>query len=214
MKLINRYKNMKKVSLILGGLFLIAVLAGCGKNEKIDSGEQVDLKLAEESAESLPKEDTGENKGGMMEKLKNSISKGKKMKCTYKISDENGATEVTTYAQGEKYKTEVNLGQMKTVSVFDGDVMYSWSAGQKVGTKMAMDCINSLDIKNEATKEADGEASPDKDDDNFVDALSGAENLNCEDAGDVDFSIPDDIKFSDQCEMLKSQQKILENLNK
>jgi hypothetical protein len=40
-----------------------------------------------------------------------------------------------------------------------------------------------------------------------------AQNLSCEDAGDVDFDIPNDVNFSDQCEMLKSQQKMIEGLN-
>lgn len=208
---------MKKLSFITLGLFLALILSGCGSVQKSnDNNNKTNSELEElgfQENQNNGAKESGEN--GIVAKIKNAISAGKKMKCTYKMSDESGDTEVITYIQGDKYKTEIILGQMKTLSIFDGDVMYSWSEGQKTGTKMEMDCIDSLDIKGETESEAVTEnAVATEDQDDFVKTLSEADNLNCEDAGDVNFDVPSDITFVDQCEMLKSQQKMIEGLNK
>lgn len=214
---------MKKIGLIAGGLFLVLILSGCGKNEKSNpsNGEQNNQEVNEISADNNQESPAGqvaENEnsaeGGVMKKLKNALSSGKKMKCTYSMGDEKEKTEIITYVQGDKYKTEVNVGQIKTISIFDGDAMYSWSEGQKTGTKMAMSCLNSLDTRSEAESNPVSEESSVADEEEFVDTLADAQNLNCEDAGDVNFEVPSDINFTDQCEALKSQQKMLESLNK
>lgn len=201
---------MKKISLIVCSLFLVLVLAGCGKNDQSNNG-QSNQEVKEVSGQGSQENEDGED--GIMKRLKNALSSGKKMKCTYVVGNEEGKTEVITYVQGDKYKTEVNVGQIKTVSVFDGDAMYSWSDGQKTGTKMTMDCIDSLDIRNETEAQNAPEDSSVQDEEKFIDTLADAENLNCEDVRDVSFEIPSDINFTDQCEALKSQQKMLENLN-
>jgi len=211
---------MKKISLLALGLFLVMSLSGCGKpandgkvvgeNDSLSNSNYPIPEVQNQEGVEVKEEVPGDG-AGMVEKLKNSISSGKKMKCSYKMGEENGATEVITYIQGDKYKTEVVLGQMTTTSVFDGEVMYSWVVGQKVGTKMTMDCIDSLDAKGET--ENPQENIPVEDGDGFMEKLSSAQNLNCEDATDIDFSIPTDVDFSDQCEMLKSQQKMIEGLN-
>lgn len=208
---------MKKLSFVTLGLFLALILSGCGSAQKgNDNNNQANSQVEEMEAQENQRSSAEENgEKGIVAKIKNSISAGKKMKCTYKMDNENGDTEVITYIHGDKYKTEVMLGQIKTLSIFDGDVMYSWSEGQKTGTKMEMDCIDSLDIKGEVESEAVTEnAVATEDQDDFVKALSEAQNLNCEDAGDVDFAVPSDINFIDQCEMIKSQQKMIEGLNK
>ncbi|HBI16770.1 MAG: hypothetical protein UR60_C0041G0003 [Candidatus Moranbacteria bacterium GW2011_GWF2_34_56] len=207
---------MKKLSFVTLALFLVLTLSGCGGAQKSNDDSQANSETEEIGTQDNQESGAEENgEKGIVAKIKNSISAGKKMKCTYKMSEENGDTEVITYIQGEKYKTEIMLGQMKTVSIFDGDAMYSWSEGQKTGTKMEMDCIDSLDVKGEVEREAVNEnAVATEDQDDFVKTLSEAQNLNCEDAGDVDFSVPSDMEFIDQCEMLKSQQKMIEGLNK
>lgn len=205
---------MKKVSLIVLMLFLVINLSGCG--DKANNSSEQSNSDAKNSTE-LGQEKSGEiteNEGNLVNKLKGAISSGKKMKCTYRMGDENGNTEVVTYLQGDKYKTEIVMDQIKTLSIFDGDAMYSWVSGQKVGTKMTMDCIDSLDTNSEAENKDIPENIPEEDNDKFVETLADAQNLNCEDAQDVNFDVPSDINFSDQCEMLKSQQKMIEDLNK
>lgn len=207
---------MKKISLLLVGLFLVMGLSGCGKVDKPENtnnqtGSNNENSEVQSQGDVEKENNAAKNETNTVEKLKNAISSGKKMKCVYKMGEENGSTEVITYMQGDKYKTEVVLGQMTTTSIFDGDAVYSWVAGQKVGTKMTMDCIDSLDAKGET--ETPQENVPVEDGDSFMEKLSSAQNLSCEDAADIDFTVPDDIDFSDQCEMLKSQQKIIEGLN-
>lgn len=206
---------MKKISLLTLGLVLVLGLSGCGKVDKSNVNKNSEADLAKNQESVVANEESNKGEMSMVDKLKNSISSGKKMKCTYKMTDENGSTEVVTYMQGDKYKSEIIIGGMKTASVFDGDIMYSWVSGQKTGTKMTMDCINGLDIKGETETETDTvpENIPESEDE-FVDTLNNAENLNCEDADDIDFTVPSDVDFVDQCEMLKSQQKMIEGLNK
>ena len=207
---------MKKLTLLTVILLLTIILSGCGKNDEADIDGQSNLEAGSSEFSNQQGGEAGEkvadNGGGLVDNLKNAISSGKKMKCTYKMANEDGETEVITYLQGDKYKTEINMGQMKTMSIFDGEAMYSWVSGQKVGTKMTMDCINSLDTKGEIAAEDVPEVSG-EDEDSFMETLTDAQNLSCEDAQDVDFDIPGDVNFSDQCEMLKSQQQMIEGLN-
>jgi hypothetical protein len=205
---------MKKISFFAVSLFLVLGLSGCGKtNENKINNSEIETTKNQDDIVANEEKSTGEI--SMVDKLKNAISSGKKMKCTYKMNEEGGAAEVITYMHGDKYKSEVITGQMKTVAVFDGEAMYSWVIGQKIGTKMTMDCIDSLDVKGETSAEAIPEGTPKgEDEDKFMETLSDAQNLSCEDAGEIDFSIPSDVSFSDQCEMLKSQQKMIDGFNK
>ncbi|MFA6183844.1 MAG: hypothetical protein WC682_01950 [Parcubacteria group bacterium] len=209
--------SMKKISLFFIILFLVVALSGCGKKVENNSNTngQTDSGEANPQMEAMDNANLGSegNKEGILAKLKNAISSGKVMKCTYKMNDLDGSSEIITYMQGDKYKTELNIGQVKTSSVFDGDSMYSWSAGQKTGTKMTMDCINSLNTKEAVDKDIPS-SEPIQDDKDFMDSLKNSQDLNCEDAKDIDFSIPSDVTFIDQCEMLKSQQKMIEGFNK
>jgi len=208
-------------TIILGVIMISTIfLGGCGKEIEIKENEISSNKINSDEIKNDKGEDTGNVnnsevsniEGNMLNKLKSAISSGKKMKCTYKMNDEDAEMEIITYVQGDKYKTETNFGQMKTISIFDGDVMYNWSVGHKTGTKMTMDCMNSLDVDVQENKEAESDIP--KDEEDFVDSLEAAKNLQCESFDDASFDIPNDIEFADQCEMLKSQQKLMEGFDK
>lgn len=209
---------MKKISLATCLLLLLFILAGCGKNQINDNTKEGGAGIESENIATgdgdLSEEGVGENENNVVKKLKNARSSGKKMRCSYGLGEEGNVSEVLTYIQGDKYKTEINMGQMKTVSVFDGDTMYSWSTDQKVGTKMTMECLDSLDAGNESEPEENVQQNDSNTKEEFVDTLEDTKNLNCEDVDNIDFEIPSDITFTDQCEILKSQQKMMENLNK
>lgn len=205
---------MKKASLIFSTLLLALVLGGCSKGgEEKTIGEQ-DPNSAKESQQLTGEIATGgenepKEEGNILNKLKSAVTSGKKMKCVYKIENEGKSTEIVSYMQGDKYRSEIDMGAIKTRSVFDGDVMYSWTEGQKQGMKMTMDCMESLGGETAAGDNKEEEIAL-KDGDDFVESLKDAQNLSCEDADDIDFSIPSDIEFTDQCEMLKSQQELME----
>lgn len=204
---------MKKISVLSFVFLMVIVLSGCGE-KNITSNQSVPSEAVEKNSQ--PQQaDIADNQGkgdegNVLNKLKNSIMSGKKVKCVYKMKENNMETSIITYMQGDKYRTEVDLGQVKTISIFDGDVMYNWSVGQKTGTKMTMDCMESLNDDLPESKNDEKVVAGDSDD--FVDSLKDAQNLNCEDSSDVDFEIPTEIEFVDQCEMLKTQQKLMEGL--
>ncbi|MEF3691817.1 MAG: hypothetical protein V3574_02035 [Candidatus Moraniibacteriota bacterium] len=200
---------MKKIFLISFSLMMIFVLSGCGKEaEKADEinptsgGESL-----AESDSSTPKEAADTNKNPL-EKLRLDLSSGKKIKCTYKMSDENGDLEVITYAQGDKYRTEMIIGGLKNYSIFDGESTYTWSEGQKTGIKISLDCLSDLeseDVGAQEEVEVENETEAD-----FAESLKDAKNLKCEDYQEADFEIPAGIEFVDQCDLLEAQQKMLE----
>lgn len=202
---------MKKIGLGALILSLVIVLSGCGKEKEIEqnANQAISQEITAEG-----QVDDSESESSMIGRLKNAISSGKKMKCVYKINSGEDNTEVITYVQGDKYKTEMVLGQMKTFSIFDGDVMYSWLEGQKTGTKMDMECVNGLGAEEGAQNNETGKNVSVEDEEGFVESLSDAQSLQCEDADDINFDIPSDINFTDQCELLKNQQRLMEGLNK
>lgn len=200
---------MKKTTILGFALVSMIFLSGCAqKKEIIDDQKSVsgDVKSEIVSDNEVKQEKVEE--GGALNSLKSAILSGKKMRCTYKIKEGNVELKITTYVQGDKYKTEVDLGQVKTNSIFDGDVVYSWSVGQKTGTKMTMDCMKSLGEDLPKNNEAD--KSVPEDSEEFVDSLKDSQDLSCENFDEVDFEVPTDIEFVDQCEMLKAQQKLME----
>ena len=193
-------------------LLAVVVFSGCGKEaEKSDefnstSGEEGLLERG--PATSAEEAETSKNP---LEKLRLDLSSGKKIKCTYKMTDESGDLEVVTYAQGDKYKTEMMIGGAKNYSIFDGETTYTWSEGQKTGTKISLDCLSDLESE-EVEVEEEVETENDAEED-FADSLKDAQNLKCEDYQETDFEIPEGIEFIDQCDLLEAQQKMLEGFN-
>lgn len=202
---------MKKTPLLLSIILMVFILSGCsGKNKETVGNNNLDTNgVVQQVEENVANKNAEMEEGNILNKLKNSLSSGKKMKCVYKIESEGNATEIISYMQGEKYRSEIAMGAIKTKSIFDGDTMYSWVEGQKQGMKMTMDCMESLGNESNTPEDKNGEILP-KEGDEFVESLKDAKNLSCEDAGDIDFSVPSDVEFTDQCEMLKSQQELLE----
>lgn len=202
---------MKKTALFLSIILMVLILSGCNdKNNETGGSNNLETGGAvQQTEENVADKNVGMEEGNILNKLKSSLTSGKKMKCVYKIESDGNATEIISYMQGEKYRSEIAMGAIKTKSIFDGDVMYSWVEGQKQGMKMTMDCMESLGNELNTPEDKNEEVLP-KEGDEFVESLKDAKNLSCEDADDIDFSIPSDVEFTDQCEMLKSQQELLE----
>lgn len=196
---------MKKIGLYVLSFALVFTLAGCGKKEE-NSKMKNDMAI-EGDYNQNEQGDVEVMENGVLANLKNSLSAGKKIKCSYQINDKDETMGVVeTYIQGDKYKTESTIDGIKNISIFDGDIVYSWIDGQKMGTKMSMDCINNLNGNKEEIKEN----IPVEDEEGFVNSLGETNNLECGEAGDIDFDLPSEIEFSDQCEILKSQQQLIE----
>lgn len=186
-----------KVVLLAVGILL---LAGCG-NKPVDKAGEIGVENKSDI-----KTETKAEKGGVISSIKEAMGLGKAMKCAYKFKSENGNLESVAYIDGKKYKAESTVMGKKQNVIFDETAMYSWAEGEKTGMKMAKTCMEEM-AKNIPKSESDSEPLSDsKTDEEFFD---DATDVSCVPYSGADFSIPTDITFTDQCEMLKG---ILNNI--
>ena len=202
---------MKKVQiavLTVGVLFFM----GCGnKPAEVDSKKEAGAKNenVEKAGEKKPETKKESATGSGVEVFKTiteAMASGKPVKCTYKMKNEEDGGEFvsTTYFNGKKFKSEMTLvGQMQYM-IFDGETTYSWTAGQKQGMKMTDKCVDELNKNIPESPESEGDTAGDKNEtfdpeENF----DGALDVKCEGVSSIDFSLPKDVTFVDQCEMMK-----------
>lgn len=176
-----------KVILLVAGILL---LAGCG-NKAVDKSSE--LKAENKSGGS-----------GMISSIKDAMGLGKTMRCTYRIQDQNGQSEVVTYVDGKKYATEMNIVGNKQRMVYNEEAMYSWQEGQKQGMKMTNDCMKEMnaDMPEDEADEVDMPKELD-----IENAFDQAMDVKCEEVSSADFSIPANVEFGDQCEMMRNMMK-------
>lgn len=169
---------------------LVDVAALSGKaSEVVDGFEEV------EDSEILPEEND-------------------KIDCLYSLEDEDTSEQIEAHVffDGEKYRSIVNASSGRNYSIFDGENYYAWSEATKKGLKMSKACLGEI---------GDEEAETDSDNDLDFDSYQSAESLfnkkskvSCVEANQVDFDIPEDVEFFDQCEMLKKQIELIKEQNR
>jgi hypothetical protein len=147
--------------------------------------------------------------GNAINSIKDAMGLGTKMKCTY--STKAGDTTITSvvYVQGKNFKSVGSINGKTTNTIFDGDTLYMWMEGQTTGTKMALSCINELKASlpaNQANNPAANVQSPE-------DQFKNATDTSCV-PGDssVDYSVPANVTFTDQCAMMKNAINSMKNI--
>jgi hypothetical protein len=142
--------------------------------------------------------------------IKDAMGLGQKMKCTYSDKDGSGVSS-TVFVDGQKFKFTTEANGEKMYGVFDGDTQYMWTAdAKKQGWKMTKACTEELGKT--AEKMTEGSSTSTATPQDFQESFDSAENVRCEPAGSEDFSIPADITFVDQCEMIRDSMKALEQM--
>ncbi len=199
---------MKKVLSIAVVAIAVVFIGGCSVNKNDDNKQQLDQLV--NKSDSSEKDDG--MMGGMIDQLAK-IKKGESMKCVYTIDMGNGEVKTESYVQGEKFKsiTTMDVGEeMKTYAIFDGKNQYSWVEGKTEGFKMSMDCMDDMgDLYGEMDETEDEDSNEVMEiDDMFENAMD----IDCQPVGKIDFTIPSNITFVDQCEMMKDQMKQIEEL--
>jgi hypothetical protein len=192
---------MKKTLTILSLILAVSFLAGCGK--KVSQNQ-----IQNQNQTTVQNQEKGPATGGVINSIKDAMNLGKKTKCIYTmgIGDQSFQTEM--YIDGKNHKTITTINGKKNYSVLDGDMIYNWSEADKKGTKMSMKCIEELKTQTKTNTQAppvDAENLKTNPDD-FNDAM----NVKCEEVSLVDFTIPNDVVFTDTCETMK---KSLEMMN-
>jgi Spy/CpxP family protein refolding chaperone len=184
--------NKLKIVAMATGILL---LAGCS-NQAVQN-QNGDAQNAQNQKQ--------EQKGsGMISSIKDAMGLGKTMRCTYRIQNENGGNdEIVTYVEGEKYATQMNVAGQKQRMVYDGETIHSWQEGQKQGMKMTKACTDEMD----ASMPEDDEEPEDVPEFDAENAFDEAMDVKCEEVSNADFSVPSNVEFVDQCEMLKGIMK-------
>ncbi len=197
--------NVKK-GLILAGIIIgVVMFSGCGK--------QMDkLKEVKKQASSLKKnsQELTEKSGGMISNLKEALKKGVSMKCVSQGKD----SEWVTYINGKKMRSEGKQGGKEQIVLVTDGVSYMWEKGAKVGQKIDKKCLEDFEKQIETptkTEEMMGhqdETIP-KVEDLEVEEENGK--VKCTVTTEADFSVPKDVNFTDQCQLMKQQMKNLKN---
>ncbi len=181
---------MKNLLVVPVFVLVVVMLAGC-------SGKQP----AAEKVWNIPTAEEESSTGDWMSLL----GKGKSVECT--IPGEGMTTKM--YAEGKKYRTETVIEGKKHLSVSDGKMMWTWVEGEKQGMKMEFSCMDEIrtTIPEEGGPAPEYAASPEE-------ALGEKPDISCSEAGPVDVSVPDDIVFSDQCALIRTQLQAMEEMKK
>ncbi|HAT74411.1 MAG: hypothetical protein US30_C0027G0004 [Candidatus Moranbacteria bacterium GW2011_GWF2_36_839] len=184
-------RKLKIVAMAMG----ILLLAGCENKPADKAGE-----VGKENKSDVTTETKAE-KGGVISSIKDAMGLGKEMKCAYKFKGEAGDITSTAYVNGKKYKAESTVMGKKQIVIFDETAMYSWAEGEKTGMKMTKTCMEEMEKNIPKTQGGQEPASDSISDEEF---FENSTDVSCMPYSGADFSVPKDITFADQCEMLKN----------
>jgi hypothetical protein len=129
------------------------------------------------------------------------MSLGRPMLCTYATQSGGKTIRSTVTVDGRKFRSVMDTGTVKAYGIFDGETQYSWTDGTRQGFKIGKDCLE--DLKRNAPTDAKADAdtvSPEAPNPSSIFDL--ATDVECGPADAADFSVPADIVFADQCEVL------------
>jgi outer membrane lipoprotein-sorting protein len=201
-RIMNAY--MKNILNMLGLVGVTVLLSGCSLGGSPKEGE-VSLPIAEQKQT----QEQVQQQSGPAEWIAG-LAGGKRMQCTYTMKGEGDQVSVIRmYAEKDRYKTEMEIPAGMMVSLFDGKAMYSWMRGTKQGTKMEMECMKELgeqSEEDEATPVQNTYDSPEQ-------VIESMPDISCSELGStIDFSVPSDVEFSDQCAMLKKTMEQMKGL--
>ncbi len=173
---------------------------GPGNKNALESGETA-IEKARDAKDMM------ENKG-MVTSIKDAMGLGTAMSCTYVMEQDGKTFESTVNVEGEKFQSVSKIGEMTTYALSDGSDQYMWTSGSKQGFKMSKACLEEMKKLAPPTTEEKKTSTME----DAQAALDAAKNVSCTPAGNVDFAIPTDITFTDQCAMLKDSLKMMEQV--
>ena len=188
---------MKKTSYLLVLAAVVLIFSGCGKKSETN-----------QTGDSSQGESTGSQ---VVSSIKDAMGLGKKMECTYETG--TGADKVISkvWTEGKKYRGEMTVAGKKENTLFDGsDLMYSWSDGSATGTKISISCMKEISDTFSKQDPTASDATPPED--LGENAFDNAPEANCQPVSAVDFSLPSEITFTDQCAQFKTQMEGLKKM--
>ena len=207
---------MKKI-LIFSLLIVVGfAFAGCGKKQSNESGQNQKTSQSQQAEGENNK--AGKKLSDVMKQgeyvgkqIQEALQRKERLKCTYRISDNEEEMLTEVYMEGEKYRSKMTDGKEEMISIFDGKVHYNWTTSTKKGMKMDSSCLEELQVPDDAeqVEDIDQEIDSYKTTDEILDQEL---EMSCDKTGTIDFAPPTDVEFIDQCEMLKKQMQMVEQM--
>lgn len=185
---------MKKIVFILLLVMVAFGFTGCGKKSSQTTTTGGDVSQAEINS---------------IEQAKKS---GKKMTCTSEIKDANGDyANTTVYIDGDKYRTETDSNGLKTYTIFDGAIFWSWTSQSNEGMKMEKVCMDEM---SQATEDSSSETYQEMDE-TFVQTedLDTSINVKCTAGSNFNLIPPSNINFADYCAMMKNAMDMMNSFS-
>lgn len=188
----------------------VVVLAGMGFFLMKGAGDSKEVPLdgsrgtsSEEMKPSIPAE-----KESLLGNALEAFKSGKKMKCSVRAAD---GSETSFSSEGKKFKSVAMVNGSRYATIFDGTTYYSWDDKTKQGVKFTEACMKDFTetFAKNAPKDSPIQSNPADTPENV---LKDTANTSCELVATIDFSVPSDIKFLDQCETMKQTQELLKNM--
>jgi hypothetical protein len=197
---------MKKIivfkGIMLGGAIVATMgLAGCGSEtaDKLNNAKNNTVSKVKQG-----KKIAKEGKG-LAGNLKDAMKRGVTMKCVADSADGHWVT----YTNGKYSRTEgTTTDGHEMAIVINKEATYSWDKKTKKGQKMDKKCMEEFQ-KNFGGSAMAENAKGEEMFDNFTPESLEAEEedgkLKCSPSTKADFSVPSDIQFTDQCQLMTKQ---------
>lgn len=195
---------MRRIFGIGAALFGAVLLAGCS-GQSDGMADQARDQVREQDQAQAPERVIDDVTGWVAD-----LAAGKRLECEYRIDDAEATGTVRMIMDRDRYRTETETPNGTFISVFDGETMYSWTAGGPQGMKMSRKCMD--DMGGDVSEEEEDVAMPEEGEsyDSSEEALGAIPGISCREISGADFSVPVDVEFVDQCQMLQEQTRAME----
>lgn len=191
----------------IGSVFvagMAVVLAGCAGSDDQVRNQEGNQDQAQEEARVADGDAVVRPQG--TEQWMAALAAGKKLQCQFTASgpdDKTGTVKMTM--ERDRFRMETSAAGGAYIMVSDGKTTYSWMEGSKQGMKMDKACLEGMG-KDRLTDVPNADTAPKFDTPEKT--LADTPDIRCTEAEVVDFSVPSDITFTDQCAMLKKLQDL------
>lgn len=193
-------KNLVAVAIVLAILVAGAAFFISSKKAQSPASQQA----------AAPNGSTAEEDDGAISSIRDAMGLGKKMQCTYADASDGKTLQSVVMIDGKRFKSVIDTPEGKMSIVFDGETQYVWNDKDKSGFKMSQACLDDVEKslpENLKNNESFGRL------DDITEDFDTAQDVSCRPALSIDTSVPADISFVDQCEMMRQSLDVLKGMN-
>lgn len=193
-------------------LLTVFVFSGCTKKEQTQDQEQNQQQQEEQA------QNQAQDQGMFSGKLKDLMSGGKTLKCTWTYRNNGTVAESVVYVDGEKYASEITVpdqedSSMVVHSVYDGEWSYTWTEGMKQGMKMRPADFEGMGEGEQYQQQQQNQEGAENGYANFV---NEEYDFDCQNwrSDNSKFTVPADVEFADFGEQMKQMEQAAEDMKK